>query len=65
MAKMGRPKKAAKERRTERLEIVLSPAERRKIEAAARAVDLAPAIFVRDAALRMSDGLDATRGGKR
>jgi uncharacterized protein (DUF1778 family) len=62
---MGRPKKPAKERRTERLEIVLSPAERRKIEAAARAVQSAPAIFVRDAALRMADGLDGTQGRKR
>lgn len=52
MAKKGRPKKLAKERRTNRFEIVLSASERKQIDAKAEAVGKKPSIWAREVLLR-------------
>ena len=63
--KPGPKPKPESELRKERVEVVMTADERRRVESAAKAVDQPTAVFVRDAALRMADGLLATRGGRK
>lgn len=51
MAERGRPKKPKRELREDRLEIVLTKAERRAIDEHASRMGMAPAVYVRAAAL--------------